>query len=83
MQVRVVTDAEVLQYELESLGAEVKVTCVPGGPDDGRQRYPVVRVGLASWYGTQTESVHKTLGHLTQGLMEQVRQWRIDHGMEP
>lgn len=40
-------DAEVLQYELESLGAEVKVTCVPGGPDDGSQRYPVVRVGLA------------------------------------
>lgn len=39
----------------------------------------IAKYGELLW---ETESVHKALGHLT-GLMKQVRQWRIDHGMEP
>lgn len=40
-------EAETLQIELERLGAEVRVTCKPGGPDDGSKHYPGVRVGFA------------------------------------
>jgi hypothetical protein len=40
-------EAEVLVLDLESLGSEVQVLCKPGGPDDGSQQYPRVRVGFA------------------------------------
>jgi hypothetical protein len=40
-------EAEVLQQELERIGAEAQVVCKEGGPDDGTQQYPMVRVGFA------------------------------------
>jgi len=40
-------EAEALKIELEEIWAEVQITCKPGGPDDGSQHYPGVRVGFA------------------------------------
>lgn len=42
-------DAEMVRVELEGLGAEVQVTCEPGGPE--RPGYPRVRIPFYSKIG--------------------------------